>query len=188
MSHREKSNKLWVDQGKEFYSKDVKRLGFEIYSTNNESKAVVIERFNHTLKSMVFKLFTEKGSQNWLHLLPDVLRKYNNKVYSTIKTTPQKVSNNPQSIQCVMYDSNFENEMHLKQKNKRSLNIKLVTVLECLNGNLTLKKVAWQSGIEKYLVVNKVNNTAPVTYDLKDLEGEEIVGHFYEHALQHTDY
>ena len=55
--------KLWVDKGKEFYNKHVKSLPFEIYSTYNEGKAVVIERFNRTLKNMLFKLFTANGNK-----------------------------------------------------------------------------------------------------------------------------
>jgi hypothetical protein len=40
--------KLWTDSGKEFLNKDVKSLGMEIYTIQNEGKACVIERFNRT--------------------------------------------------------------------------------------------------------------------------------------------
>ena len=180
-----KPNKLWVDQGKEFYNKDVKKLGFEIYSTNNEGKAVVIERFNRTLKNMMFKIFTERGSQNWLHLLPDIVRRYNNKVHSTIGTTPQKASDNPNSIQRVMYKNNFENERTLPKKKPK------------FKVGQRVRMFKWKSHFEKgytakwtreVFLVRKVNSTSPVTYELEDLEGEEIIGRFYEHELQHTDF
>ena len=47
--------KLWVDEGKEFYNATFKKLldkhKIDMYSTFNEVKAVVIERFNRTLKN-----------------------------------------------------------------------------------------------------------------------------------------
>ena len=45
-----KPKKIWVDKGTEFYNQFVKALPFEIYSTLNDGKAVVVERFNRTLK------------------------------------------------------------------------------------------------------------------------------------------
>ena len=42
-------SKMWVDKGREFYNKDVQKLG-ELYSTENEEKSCVIERFNRTIK------------------------------------------------------------------------------------------------------------------------------------------
>ena len=149
---KRRPNKLWVDHGKEFYNKDVKKLGFELYSTNNDGKAVVIERFNRTLKNMMFKIFTERGSQNWLHLLHDVLNRYNSKIHSTIRTTPQKASDNPESIQRIMYKNNFENEMRLKYK-KTSLEWMIVS--ECLNGSPISKKGIQRNGLEKYLKLKR---------------------------------
>ena len=44
---------MWVDRGREFYNKDVRKL-FELYSTENEEKSCVIERFNRTIKEKMF--------------------------------------------------------------------------------------------------------------------------------------
>ena len=41
--------KMWVDKGKEFYNRDVQKL-VELYSTENEEKSSVIERWNRTMK------------------------------------------------------------------------------------------------------------------------------------------
>ena len=40
---------MWVDKGREFYNKYVGRL-VDLYSTENEEKSCVIERFNRTIK------------------------------------------------------------------------------------------------------------------------------------------
>ena len=44
-----KPRKVWVDKGKEFYNKAVQKLA-ALYSTENEEKSCVIERFNRTIK------------------------------------------------------------------------------------------------------------------------------------------
>ena len=49
-----KPNKIWVDQGSEFYNNDFKKWlpnnDTIMYSTYNEGKSVVAERFIRTLK------------------------------------------------------------------------------------------------------------------------------------------
>ena len=56
---RRKPNKIWVDQGNEFYNKSFKEFlkinNFKMYSTYNEGKSVVAERFIRTLKNKIFK-------------------------------------------------------------------------------------------------------------------------------------
>ena len=58
ISKGRKPNKIWVDQGSEFYnnsSKDFLKINkIEMYSTYNEEKSVVAERFIRTLKKQDF--------------------------------------------------------------------------------------------------------------------------------------
>lgn len=51
-----KPKKMWVDKGKEFYNKDVKPL-VEIYSTENEEKSSVVERWIRTMKEKNVEIF-----------------------------------------------------------------------------------------------------------------------------------
>ena len=57
-----KPNKIWVDKGSEFYNnsfiKWLKDNYIEMYSTNNEGKSVIAERFIKTLKNKVYKYMT----------------------------------------------------------------------------------------------------------------------------------
>ena len=50
-----KPEKMWVDKGKEFYNKDVKDL-IELYSTENEEKSSIVERWIRTMKEKMYKL------------------------------------------------------------------------------------------------------------------------------------
>jgi len=70
-------NKLWVDQGKEFYNKDFQALmdskGITMYSTQSGLKSVFAERFNKTLKTKMYKSFTSTGTRRWVDILDDLL-------------------------------------------------------------------------------------------------------------------
>ena len=50
-----KPNKTWVDKGSEFYNNSFKKClkdnDIEMYSTHNEGKSVVAERFIRTIKT-----------------------------------------------------------------------------------------------------------------------------------------
>ena len=57
-----KPNKIWVDKGSEFYNAFFKKWlqdnDIVMYSTHNEGKSVVAERFIRTLKSKIYKHMT----------------------------------------------------------------------------------------------------------------------------------
>ena len=59
---KRRSNKMWVDQGSEFYNNHFKKWlkdnNIEMYSTYNEGKPVVPERFIRTLKNKIYKHMT----------------------------------------------------------------------------------------------------------------------------------
>ena len=52
-----KPNNMWVDRGSKFYNRSMKSClqynDIEVYSTHNESKSVVAERFIRTLKNKI---------------------------------------------------------------------------------------------------------------------------------------
>ena len=59
---KRKLNKIWVDQGSEFYNSHFKKWlkgnNIEMYSAHNEGKSVVAERIIRTLKSKIYKHMT----------------------------------------------------------------------------------------------------------------------------------
>ena len=86
-----KLEKMWVDKGKEFYNKDVKDL-LELYSTENEEKSSVVERWIRTMKENMWKYFTANSMNVYTNALSDLVRKYNNTRHSSIKMTPVQAS------------------------------------------------------------------------------------------------
>ena len=83
--------KLWTDKGREFYNKDVKDL-IELYSTENEEKSSIVERWIRTMKDKMWKYFTDKKTNRYIDVLPDLVEDYNNTVHSSIKITPVEAS------------------------------------------------------------------------------------------------
>ena len=59
---------------------------------------MVIERFNRTLKNIIYKKFTENGNQKWIVILDSCMEFYNNKIHSSIVVSPFEASENPKSL------------------------------------------------------------------------------------------
>lgn len=93
---KRRPNKLWTDKDRCF--NQIGELGVEVYHTENLGKAVVIERFNRTLKGRLFKKFTEQGNQKWVNILDEVLEEYNNKAHSSTGASPLEASRKPEII------------------------------------------------------------------------------------------
>ena len=79
-----KPNKIWEDQEGEFYNNVFEKwLSGNTYSTYNESKSVVAERFIRTLKNKLYKHMTATGKNVYYNVLDDVVNKYNNTKHNT---------------------------------------------------------------------------------------------------------
>ena len=91
-----KPNKIWVDQGGEFYNylfeRFLKNNNIKMYSTSNEGKSVVAERFIRTLKNKFFKHMTAASKNAYFDVLHDIVNKYNNAVHRTIIMKPIHVA------------------------------------------------------------------------------------------------
>ena len=90
--------KIHFDEGKEFYNRQVKSVlenkKIEYFSTFSDKKASIVERFNRTLKSRMYKYFTEHETRKWIDVIQKIIDGYNNSYHSTIKMTPEEASNN----------------------------------------------------------------------------------------------
>ena len=173
-----KPNKIWVDQGGEFYNNVFEKWlsdnDINMYSTYNEGKSVVAERFIRKLKNNLYKNITATGKNVYYDVLDDVVNKYNNTKHSTIKMKPIDVKNN----KGVYIDEHNEKDSKFKVGDRVRIS---------RYKNVFAKGYApnWSSEI---FIVNKINDTVPYTYNLKDLNDEEIIGSFYDKELQKTKF
>jgi hypothetical protein len=63
----------------------------DVYSTENEEKSCVVERWNRTNKDRMFKYFTVNNTLRYVDVLNDMVSQYNNTKHSSIKMTPINV-------------------------------------------------------------------------------------------------
>ena len=66
-----------------------------MYSTFNERKSVIAERFIRTLKNKIYKHMTAISKNTYYDVLDYMVNKYNNTVQKTIKMKPIDVTNDP---------------------------------------------------------------------------------------------
>ena len=83
---------LWVDNGTEFYNSELKellkKLGIKMYSTNNAGKVSIVERWNCTIKTQLWKYFSANGIYKWIDILQPLIDKYNNTRHRSTGFTP----------------------------------------------------------------------------------------------------
>ena len=176
--------KLWVDKGKEFYNQHVKKLldklNIEMYSTENEEKSSVVERWNRTMKNKMYKYFTANMTRTYINVLPEMVDKYNNTKHRSIGMTPVEASL-PKNSDKVYF--NLYKNMPEKTEPKFSVGDKV---------RITKKKGVFSKGYEtnwtkELFVITEVQSTNPPTYKIQDMNGEEIQGTFYEQELQKSE-
>ena len=178
---KRKPGKLWTDKGKEFYNKDVKDL-VELYSTENEEKSSIAERWVRTIKEKMWKYFTDNNTYNYINVLPDLVKDYNNTVHSSTKLTPIDASKkkNELTVWRNLYPDRYK---------KYNITPKFSVGDEV---RITKKKKVFEKGYttrwtEETFTIKEIRDTNPITYKLTDLKGEEIKGTFYEPELQKTE-
>ena len=65
-----------------------------MYSTHNEGKSVVAERFTRTIKNKIYKYMTSISKNVYIDKLDDIVSEYYNTYHRTIKMKPIHVKNN----------------------------------------------------------------------------------------------
>ena len=151
ISEGRKPNKIWVDQGGEFYNNLFKRFlkinNIEMYSTYNEGKSVVAERFIRTLKNKIFKHMTAISKNVYFDVLDDIVNKYNNTVHRSIKIDV---------IKPIDVTSDSYAEYNEDSNEKKIRNLKLVIMFEFQNTKIFLLKDTLKIGRKKFSLLVKL--------------------------------
>ena len=173
-----KPNKIWVDKGSEFYNNSFKKWlqdnDIFMYSTNNEGRSVTAERFIKTLKKKNYKYMTSISKNVYVDKLDDIVKKYNNTYHNSIKIKPVDVK----------YNTYIGFKKEVNDKNHKFKVSDHVRISKYKN---IFAKRYMPNLLEEIFIIKKIKNIVPWTYVLNDLNGEEIIGTFYENELQKTD-
>ena len=143
-------------------------------STNNEGKSVIAERFMKTLKNKIYKYMTAVLKNVYIDKLDDIVKESNNAYHTTIKMKPVDVKDD-------MY-IDFKKEI-----NNKDPKFKVGDYVRISKYKNIFAKGYMPNWSEEIFVIKKIKNTVPWTYVINDLNGEEIIGTFYEKELQKTN-
>ena len=147
-----KLNKIRVDQGSVFYNRSLRKWfddnDIGMYSTHNEGKSAVAERFFRTLKNKIYKHMKAVSKNFYFDVLDDIVDKYNNTYHTTIRMKPIDVKSGSYaeySADSNVKDAKFEIDDHVRISKYKNIYAKGHT----LN---------WS---EEVFVISKVKNTVP---------------------------
>ena len=181
-----KPKMLWVDKGKEYYNKNVLDLlaknDIKIYSTEIEEKSSVCGRWNRTIKTKMYKQFTIQNSTVYIDILPRILSSYNNSKHRSISMTPLQ-AREPKNYGKVYFHLYGD----LESDNRKPAFKKGDRVRISKYKRKTFDKGYAPNWTEEVFVIDEIQWTNPITYKIKDLNGEPIKGTFYREELEKTD-
>ena len=176
---RRKPRKLWTDKGTEFYNTRVKEL-VDVYSTENEEKSAIAERWIRTMKERMHKYFTANNTYRYLEALDGLVKRYNNRKHSSIGMTPTEASDpsNENTVRAKLYPLSFHSYLTVKFEVGDRVRIP--------RKKKTFEKGYTSRWTEEVFMISEVLYTNPPTCRITDSDGEEIKGTFYEPELQKT--
>ena len=177
---------LQTDKGTEFKNKEfqnfLKTKKIHFFTTENpETKASIVERFQRTLKTRMWKYFTHHCTLRYVDILPKLVHGYNHAYHRSIKCAPVSVTlkNEPQVSENLYGKSNSKK---VKPKFKVNDFVRINKTKRTFDKGYLPN---WTQELFQILAV--VKTQTPITYKIKDLEGELVKGTFYSHELQRVE-
>ncbi|CAB4011733.1 integrase core domain-containing [Paramuricea clavata] len=172
------------DEGKEFYNVDVRDLlqkhDVRYFSTNSDRKAAIVERFNRTLKTMMWKYFYSKGTYNWVDAIDELTDNYNHTKHGSILMRPADVSkSNKDQVWITLYGHGL-GEFPLPK-------FRVDDTVRITKYKNIFTKGYEANFTEEIFKVVKVFRGNPNMYEIESHDGEPIIGKFYEEELSAVD-
>ena len=174
--------KLQTDQGTEFYNKHFQQLmgvyNIKHFSTSNETKASIVERFNRTFKTRMWRYLTSVNSRRYVDVVQDLIKAYNESRHRSIKMAPANVNKDNEKIV-------FNTLYNLKKASR------IISFKYNVGDTVRISKLrgVFRKGYEQtftdefYTITRRIPRDQPV-YRISDCSGEEVKGTFYEPELQ----
>ena len=173
---------IQFDEGKEFYNVGVKSLLRDAYSVKyfssySERKAAIVERFNRSLKRMMWKYFDSNDTHHWLDILDSLVKNYNNTKHRGIEMKPVDVNeSNKKEVWIRLFGNPIGDIPSPKFK---------VGDLVRISKYINIFTKGYEANFTKEIFkIVEVFFGDPTVYKLEDLKhGEEILGKFYQQEL-----
>jgi len=177
----QRCNLVQSDKGGEFlnstFQSMLKRYGIKFYTSENEDlKAAVVERFNRTFKTKMYRYFTHKNTRRYIDVLDDLLYSYNNSYHRSIGMTPTEVNTSNEDI--------VRGRLYPLKPKSYKWKYDVGDRVRISMSRQPFRKGYLGEWSEEIFEIKTRLPTAPVTYELEDLAGEAIKGRFYEPEIQ----
>ena len=110
----------------------------------------------------------------YINTLDDIVNEYSNAYHRTVKMKPTEVK----------YNTYISSNKEAGDKDSKFKVGNYVRISKCKN---IFAKGYTPNQSDKVFVIKEVKNAVPGTYVISDLNGDEIIGTFYEKDLQKTN-
>ena len=115
---------------------------------------------------------TATSKNIYYDVLDDIVNEYNNTKHNTIKMKPVDAKNNKR--------------VYIDEHNEKSPRYNVGNIVRISKFKNIFAKGYTPNWSKEIFIVDKINDTVPYTYNLQDLNEEEIIGSFYDRELQKT--
>ena len=186
----ETPNYLRVDAGGEFINKEFinmcKSFDVKLYIAMEPIKCAYIERFNRTFKRILVQLMEHYNSIRWVDYVEQALEIYNTRVHTSIGMSPEAaVEKKNQKIILRKYLKRYANyDKKRVEKNRRKPKFKKGQMVKIFKKKGIFARGFHQNVTKEYFKIYYVDRSfCKDRYYLKDMQGDKIIGSFYEEYL-----
>lgn len=178
-SSKRKCWRLFTDSGGEFVNAVVKKylekIGVKhLVSRNADTKAAIVERLNKNIKNRLWRYFTYSKSENWIKILPHIIRSINHSYNRSINARPIDIT--------IKDELKFWNLLH-KKTNHAKAKFSIGDRVRISKHKSTFAKGYLPNFTTEIFTVIKVLKRNPIVYKIKDSNNEIIDGVFYDKEL-----
>ena len=174
--------KMQTDKGKEFLNRQLQDFFKEIcihhFTTHNEeTKACIVERFNRTLKTRMWRYFTKYQTLRYLDVLQHLVDSYNASYHRSIGMSPVEVN-------VINQEEGWQRLYGNERAHTIERGLKVNDRIRISKAKRQFKKGYLPNWSDEIFTVKSVHRTDPPVYRLIDDQDSRIEGTFYEQELQ----
>lgn len=184
-SHNVIPNVLYVDKGGEWedLKKTAKNYGFQLWFSESDQKASIVERAIGTLRRVVSRYLDHENTHHFVTIFPQIVNSYNNTYHSVIKTSPAKANTAPNRkiFENIYKRKSFSNAVIPREK--LGLPPKTLVRISRLRPHFQKKTMNETATGQVYRITKSLIRGGFRVYQLANLKNKIIPGTFYKQDL-----
>ncbi len=141
-------------------------------------KASLVERVQKTLKTKISRSLTHTNTNDWVTVLPKIIKAYNNTIHSYHKLTPQD-ARKKSNWQSLFFKNSKSDPCTDKSKLKVGDTVRISLVQSVFKKEYDYK---WSRKV--YTIHSVDRRQCPIMYTLIDYLDDVVEGKFYKEELQ----